>query len=443
MKGRSAPECRDAFPIRNSKLRILFLQGPAGPLFARLGARLAGLGHDVRRVNFNAGDQQAWRLPGAVSFRRRAAAWPAVCERLMASWRITDVVLFGDCRPMHSAAIAIARRLGVRVHVLEEGYIRPNWVTLERDGVNGHSSLPRDPQFYLRHSDCGALPVPPAPVPYSFPLRARYDIVYNLSSIAGAIAYPFARTHRPWHPLVEYAGWVRRLLGTRWERLRASAEEDRLRRDGRPFFLFPLQLDCDYQVRVHSATGGVGPALDQVLSSFARHAPADILLAIKQHPLENGLRNWRAHVAKGAARLGIAGRVFFLEVGNLAALLTTALGMVTINSTSGMDALAAGVPLIALGQAIYRIPGLCSEVGLDRFWVERTPPDPVLTAAFRQVVARLCLVPGGFHSESGMAMLVDSVAARLESMATISPGRAFMAVPRVAPNPLTGSLAAA
>ncbi|WP_458339329.1 capsular polysaccharide export protein, LipB/KpsS family, partial [Bordetella pertussis] len=36
--------------------------------------------------------------------------------------------------------VALARASGVRVHVFEEGYFRPHWVTLERGGVNAHSS---------------------------------------------------------------------------------------------------------------------------------------------------------------------------------------------------------------------------------------------------------------------------------------------------------------
>ena len=58
---------------------------------------------------------------------------------------VTDVILFGDCRPYHRVAVDLARSRGIAVHVFEEGYFRPDWITLERDGTNGHSRLPRGP----------------------------------------------------------------------------------------------------------------------------------------------------------------------------------------------------------------------------------------------------------------------------------------------------------
>ena len=59
----------------------------------------------------------------------------------MAEHGITDLVLYGDTRPIHAMAIARAKAAGVTVHVFEEGYLRPWWVTYERGGANGHSPV--------------------------------------------------------------------------------------------------------------------------------------------------------------------------------------------------------------------------------------------------------------------------------------------------------------
>ena len=63
----------------------------------------------------------------------------------------------------HVAGVAdLARRLdtGLAGHPdVEEGYVRPDWVTFEAGGVNGHSTLPRDPQWYLET----AASLPPVP----------------------------------------------------------------------------------------------------------------------------------------------------------------------------------------------------------------------------------------------------------------------------------------
>ena len=395
--------------------RVVFLQGPAGRTFEKVGRELQARGHHVFRVNFNFGDRLFWRLPGGVAFRSRTKFWPGFFENLLCRTQATDIVLFGDCRPQHRVAIEVAKRNGVAVHVLEEGYIRPNWVTLQRDGVNGHSNLSQDPDWYLQQPQthaAGAI----IEQPYSFTRRAIEDVIYNLGRLAGSPAYPFYRNHRPWHPLVEYAGWIRRLIGKGAEKRRAAAVVAALRVNGAPYFLFPLQLDCDFQVRVHSPYGAIRPALEQVLSSFSRCAPPEALLVIKQHPLENGLRNWRKVIGEIATPLKVQNRVLFLEDGDLCGLLRGqgARGMVTINSTSGMDALAARVPLIALGTAVYDIRGLTNGKDLDRFWTDGQPPQTELLEAFRFVLFQRCLIPGGFYSKEGIRSIVLGVVQRLE-----------------------------
>ena len=54
---------------------------------------------------------------------------------------ISDLVLYGDTREIHHIAILEARKLNITVHFFEEGYLRPYWVTYERDGSNGNSRL--------------------------------------------------------------------------------------------------------------------------------------------------------------------------------------------------------------------------------------------------------------------------------------------------------------
>ena len=392
---------------------FLFLQGLAGPFFQRLGAALAMGGHGVHRVNFNGGDALFWRRPGAVNYRGPARDWPAALERLLLGRAITDIVLFGDCRPLHRAAIAAARRLQVQVHVFEEGYIRPDWVTLELGGVNGHSSLPRDPAWYLET----ARTLPPLRelpgIASSFGRRARQDVAYNLTALALAWAYPHFRTHRPWPILAEYAGWLRQLAGRGAARRRSEATLARLASDAGPYFVFPLQLGCDYQVRLHSPYRSMGDAIGQVVRSFAAHAPAGARLVVKEHPLENGLTHWQRFTREAAASHGLGDRVLYLEVGDIAPLVAGARGVVTINSTTGTLALASGVPVLALGQAVYDIPDVTDQGDLDAFWSAPTPPDPQVWDAVRRTLVARCLVRGGLFSDKGLAILVAGAAERL------------------------------
>ena len=56
--------------------------------------------------------------------------------------QVTDLHVFGDWRPLHREAVLLARVRGIRVWAYEEGYLRPDYITMEQGGVNGLSSLP-------------------------------------------------------------------------------------------------------------------------------------------------------------------------------------------------------------------------------------------------------------------------------------------------------------
>ena len=412
---------------------ILLLQGLMGPLFRRVGQALRRRGYGVHKVHFNGGDRLFWRLPGGIDYRGAPEDWPDALAALIRERGITDVILFGDCRPLHIAAIATCRALHVPVHVFEEGYIRPDWVTFEPGGVNGHSSLPRDPAWYLAE----AARLPPAPehrqVPSSFRRRAAEAVVYNSADVFTRWYYPHWQNHRPWHPLVEAAGWIRRLRRRRQAAERSRVLVERLLGRAAPYVLFPLQLDSDAQIRLHSDFAGISDALRLVIESFARHAPPELRLVIKEHPLDNGVRDWCGEAAALAARHGVADRIDYMESGDIVPVAHAARGMVTINSTSGTLALAAGVPVIALGQAVYDIAGITDQRGLDAFWRDPVAPDPAVFAAFRRVLIDRCLVPGGFFSDAALDAVTQGVVARFEAA---SPLRLTEATGQDAPTPL-------
>jgi capsular polysaccharide export protein len=303
----------------------------------------------------------------------------------------------------------------LRVHVVEEGYLRPDWITFEQGGVNGHSALPRDPGWYRER----ARPLPewrdPPAVPGSFRRRAVEDVVYTMASMAGMWRFPHYATHRPYYQLIEYAGWLRRLALKRRAERRAAAALEELPAGPNPLFLFPLQLDCDYQVRVHSPFRAMHLAIEYVLTSFARHAPATARLIVKLHPLDSGLVDWAAITGCLAVELGIAERLIVLDGGDLGELLARRPAIVTVNSTVGTLALACGLPAIALGKAVYDIAGLTFQGELDNFWNAPPPPDAALFDAFRRVLAARCLIPGSLFNEAGLSLAVDAAVDRLEA----------------------------
>jgi capsular polysaccharide export protein len=388
---------------------FLFLQGPHGSFFPKLGLALVANGHQVRRINFNGGDRATW--PNGDDYRGFDANWPRYVARYFKRWGITDMVLFGDCRPPHRAAIIQAKIAGVRVHVFEEGYIRPDWVTLERDGVNGYSNLPRTADWY-REQAMGLQSVPAhPPVPSYATARGWAAFFYYAEVVLQHWRFPLHGSHRARNPVWEGITYLRRFRRHQKDEARTQADFTRI--DGKPYFLFPLQLNSDYQIRVHSDFGGVHGSIRFVLENFARHAPRDVALIIKEHPLDAGLHNWRDLVDAVATEFGVRDRVAFLERGDLLTLVQNSRGMVTVNSTSGTLSLAAGKPVKVLGDAIYDVAGITDQGDLAGFWSSPTPPDLGIWEDFHRVLANRCLIHGAFLSNVGIDSLVKVATERL------------------------------
>ncbi|KAJ8138745.1 hypothetical protein OY671_008041, partial [Metschnikowia pulcherrima] len=137
---------------------------------------------------------------------------------------------------------------------------------------------------------------------------------------------------------------------------------------------------------------------------------------IKEHPLDNGVRDWEQAARDSGERYGVAARIDYSAAGDIVAVARDARGMVTINSTSGTFASAMGVPVVASGHAVYDIPDLTAQGGSDAFWQNRRPPDPETFAAFRRVLIERCSIPGGFFSKEALDKVVRHAIARFEGM---------------------------
>ncbi|NLH83248.1 MAG: capsular biosynthesis protein, partial [Phyllobacteriaceae bacterium] len=221
-------------------------------------------------------------------------------------------------------------------------------------------------------------------------------------------------------PLVEYAGWILKGLRRGRTRRRCEAVAPRFLDGDAPLFLFPLQLPGDYQILLHAPGGDLFALVAATIASFARHASAEARLLFKVHPLDNGLSRWPERIAAMAAERGIADRVGTVDGGALDAMIARASGVVTINSTVGTATLAAGKPLIALGNAIFDRPGLTHSGSLAEFWRAPEPPDPELVEAFFRLLVDRLQVRGGFVGRAAIEAGAVAVAERI-----VAPEEAF------------------
>jgi capsular polysaccharide export protein len=410
----------------------LFLQGPLSPLYAMIGDRLEARGHAVHRINLCVGDSLDWRRPGAVAYRGSLAKFPAFVARVMDEHAVTDLVLHGDRRLYHRAAAEAARPRGIVVAATELGYLRPDFMTIERDATATGSHFPEDPDAI--RAIAAAVPPPDLALRYrgSFAAQAVPDVVYNLANSLFWFLHPGYRRHTIHHPFADYAAWGLRLLTERRRQAEADILLAALVEARTPFFVFAMQLEGDFQVRDHSPYGSLRPALDEVFASFRAHAPADTLLVVKNHPLDNGLEGWRGAIHRLAAVHGLRSRVHFADGGGLAPLVEASRGVVTVNSTAGLEALQRGAAVKTLAPAIYDVPGLVDPGPLDGFWRTPRAPDPALLDAFVRALAATVQVKGTIYSKEGCAAAADAMAARIHDRTLNAPGGYVDPPPRLA-----------
>lgn len=376
--------------------RILLLQGPNGPFFARLRDLLVGCGCLVTKVNFNGGDDLYYRGGDIVRFSDAMPAWEAYLRGLLQARRIDAIVVFGSARRQHRIAARVARELGIAYWVFEEGYVRPDYITLEAGGVNAESPL--------ASVQLGAIPqagrtTRPCRFKHAFGLMAWHSFWYFVAGRLGRGGYPHYRHHKPF-TVPELGRWLRagyRKIRFRWQ------ERDLRRRllasDHPHFFMVALQVSSDSQIRQHSPWRRIEDFIEATIHSFAWHAPPDSQLVLKHHPMDRGHTDYAVTIDAICVRYGVAERVSYLHDARLPSLLHRCVGLVTINSTTGLQALFHRVPVIALGRCFYDKPGLTFQGSLDLFWSDPPAVDMRAFSRFRHYLLRVSQINASFYAD--------------------------------------------
>lgn len=391
-------------PVSTQNRIFLFLQGPHGPFFHLLGRMLAKAGAQVWRVGFNAGDAAFWRdKKGYIAYRDTPENWPSFFKDLIEKKGVTDLVLYGDTRPIHAQAISHAKDCGLTIHVFEEGYLRPYWFTYEREGSNGHSRLMDMSLAEMR----GALEKADrdqaeAPTHWG-DMRQHifYGFLYHAFILLRNQGYPNFRPHREISVTKEFGLHLKRLLAMPFLAAERRWLSRRIAWSGHPYHLVLLQLAHDASFRDHGPFPSMEAFLTEVIEGFAKGAPLHHHLVFKSHPLEDGRTPLRSLIRKLATQHGINKRVAYLPGGKLAGLLDETRSAVTVNSTAGQQALWRGIPLKAFGQAVYSKPEFVSEQPIAEFFAGADRPDARGYRDFRRYLLETSQIPGGFYSARG------------------------------------------
>ncbi len=376
---------------------ILFLQGPMGSFFARLEKIFFNAGAKTHRIGFNVGDYFFAFKHNYLPYRDTPENWPQFIKSYLKEEKIDIIFLFGDCRYYQSTAIYAAKNLKVEVFVFEEGYIRPDYVTMERYGVNDYSQIPKDASFYRKLEVTELNKVSPAKTS-SFRLKYSATIYYILADFL-AYRYPYYRHHRDLNAPKELYLWIRSLIRKVLYRYKERGILNDIKTIwSKKYFFVPLQTHNDFQILQHSNYRSVEIFIVDVLQSFSKNSLEEHILIFKHHPVDRGRKDYTSFIMQNAKELNVYDRVKVLHDVHLPTLLKHAIGTVTINSTVGLSSLFHNTPTITMGNAVYDIAGLTvSSDLLDTFWIKRDDVDMDLYKSFHQYLIENTQINGSFY----------------------------------------------
>lgn len=374
-----------------SNKNILLLQGPVGSFFWKISKLL--LGSNVYKVNFNGGDFLFYPFK-SINYRGSLEDLEMFYRNIYQEKNIHVIIMYNDCRRIHEIAIKVAREMGIEIWIFEEGYIRPSFITFEKDGVNANSTLPKSKSFYLKHS---LREFEPRAFPSTFSKMAYFAFLYWLfSSLLGW--YFNNKIHHRSLKFFDFLPWILSVFRKYKYKITERSVNAKILSLKQKYFLAILQVYNDTQIS-HHYNKTIERFIEETILSFANHAKAKSYLVFKHHPMDRGYKNYAKLIEDLSLKFNVEGRVLYVHDLHLPTLLANARGCVVINSTVGLSALYHNCPLKVAGKAFYDIEGLTYQGNLHSFWKECRSHKPIarLHMRFRNYVIWKTQISGSFY----------------------------------------------
>lgn len=394
--------------------RVLLLQGPMGDFFYRFAKWLNSKKIECYKINFNGGDRFFYKSNENVfDYQLCLVDFKSWLEIFLEEHDIDSIVCFGDCRKYHQFAKLIAKKKNINFFAFEEGYIRPNYITFEQGGVNFFSNFIN----YLGNKETtenrNDLIFNVNDVKNSYSKMVKSVITYYIFWVLFSFKYPDYEHHRGMSPVQELKCWIISGLRSIQNKLFEGNKFNSFIQDySKKYFIFALQVHNDSQIKTHSDLKSVEKYIALVLENFSHHADPATHLVLKHHPMDRGYRNYSKLIQRLAKRFKIESRVHYFCDIHLPTLLKHSLGLVTVNSTTGIQALFHHIPVKVLGNALYNLPKLTNQYALSRFWTKPGKVDSKYFSYFRRELISYSQLNGSFYGISPWveAHLKDKIA---------------------------------
>lgn len=375
---------------------VLLLQGKMGSSFSRLSTFLQTKNIQVSKINFNAGDSFFYQHKNAYDYTGKVEDFADWLEPFIDQHQIDAVICFGDCRPHHLQAGSLCDGKSISFFVFEEGYLRPDYITFEEHGINGFSRLDANKIHSLPKAK--DLPIYTHNRFYKLCIAA---IVYYIVTRVYRHKYPHYTHYRGMTAVQEAKAWLKapyRKLKYYWHD--KALQNKLVETHDKNYFVVSLQVHNDSQITYHSDYEDVTFFIEEVIASFAKNANLHHHLAFKHHPLDRGHRDYRQFIAELAKKYAIQGRVHYGCDMHLPTMMKHSIGMVTVNSTTGLQSIYHKKPTKLMGRAIYNVEKLTDQQPLDGFWKNPKKPDNDFYLRFREYLIEENQLNGSFYGDS-------------------------------------------
>lgn len=388
---------------------VLFLQGPMGSFFSKFNRYLASQELETHKIDFNLGDCLFGSYHYRNFYKGEVNSWGTFFTNYIHKYKINTVFVFSLSKIFHRIARTICMRENIMLYVFEEGYLRPDFITLEPFGVNGASSLSKNPKFYLDYqSQCNfqeqnkIASVQANSATYFFGLCRFFSfsyIYYGCLIFSRVFSLKFS-FHKKMNIKTLWA-WHKTLFSFVCNQIIPFINKKTNRwineHQGN-FFCVPLQVHDDSQITLYSQYEQVEDFITEVLQSFARYANKKHYLLIKHHPFDKGHVCYKKYIKHLARKLGLSDRVKYTYNADVLLCLKKSLGLVLINSTMGLSALHHNKPIICMAKsAIYNLKGLTFQGSLHLFWNNLIKPQQLLYQKFKQYLLETNQIKGSFY----------------------------------------------
>jgi capsular polysaccharide export protein len=398
------------------KNNILLLQGPVGYFFKEFANFCEKNKTNVFKINFHLGEQYFFKTKLTHMYSGNLKNWPEFLDKYINDNKIQQIFIVGPHRPYHTPLNNIVEKYNIELVVFEEGYLRPDFITVEIGNVNRYSSIPKNLDFYQKYKQ-RYKSIPKAIYKSGNLIRFLqktilfYKYVWGLYLSKYILCSPYQHhTHENTNRLTSRVLWFTEIyrghkIGINlfilkpFYKISALYNNRWLDQNKFQYYLVPLQLATDSAILVHSETyKNISDFITDVIRSFAKNAPNNTILLIKHHPMDFRIHNYKKLIRKLATELCVFERVKYIHEAYQPKCLANTLGCITINSTMGLSAVSQGVPTITLSKhAIYNINGLTNQCSLDDFWSKLEKPNLNLCSKFLDYVVYNTQMPGNFY----------------------------------------------